>query len=1308
MPRILVALFTALLIALAPLNLSAYSSSQSATGSTDGAARTFNFTSLPAASGTVTVSVFVRGDFNSSSEYVDVFVDGTDVGNADGTSQYNSNSNCLQGTTNFTVPASYVADGSLSVLVDATSAVNYSPCEPWTYTVTVSYTSNTAPSISNVGNQSINEDSTGTVGFTVSDSEDSNSSLSVTATSSNTSVIANGGLSISGTGSNRTLTMNPVANASGQSTITLTVTDSVGATDTDTFTLTVNAVNDPPVADAGGPYTGNEGSAISLDGSGSSDIDDTITTWDWDCDNDGVFEVTSSSATGAACTFDDDGSYPVVLRVTDAAGGQSGHSTTTATVGNLAPSVSINGSPSGNEGSSITIVSSATDPSSVDAAALVYSWSISDPAGNVVQSGSGPGITFTPDDDGTWQASVTVTDPQGATATDTVSVPVANVDPTIGISGSPTLNEGDAGSWTLSPADVSTVDASNLSTAWTITDSGGSSVANGTGTAVAWTPADDGTYTLDATVTDPQGATGTASLGLTVANVAPTATASGPTTGDEGTLASFSVAPGDVGATDAANLTIAWDLTDAAGTSLATGNAASFDWTPADDGTYTATVVVTDPQGATATDSVGITVANVAPEITSFTGPATGDEGSVLSFAATVDDVGTGDLGDLVLTWDWGDGSATETGLNPDHTWADDGTYTVTVTLDDQDGGTDSETMTVTVDNVAPVIDTTPSATASESVLYSYAPTVTDPGDEVFTWSISASAPPSMTIDPATGQLDWTPDYADALVGSYAIVLTVDDGDGGTDAQSWTVYVDVLDADADGLPDGWELANGLDPTDPNDATADPDADGLDNTEELAAGQDPNSYDGPDAPTLVDPIAGVEVDTDTPDLLWDDATDPQNDVLTYDVEIYSDAAMTTLVASATGIAAGGSGQSTWKVDTLLAENAEHWWRARADDGWVAGPWTTEDSFVVNAINEEPDVPVLTAPIGGTTAASATPTLQWSEAADIDGDAVTYDVEVLDSEGNLVAATTEVAGDGVAAEWTVDVTLDEDATYSWTARAVDEHGLAGDWAVEETFFLSTDNAPPSDPVFVQPLDGDVISEVSPVLIASQSTDPEGGTVEYVFEVDSLPTFDSADFATATTTDPVWDLEADGIVLAEDAESFARVRSIDEGGVSSATNTIVFFVSASNNAPEVPVLSAPEDGAEVTSTPILVVEDPEDPEGDVVYIEFAVATDAELTDVVTGIEEVIVAGTGTTEWLVPTRLEGTHYWTARAVDANGAASDWATPWSFVAPGGEAEVPPPPPEETGCDCESSVARGSASLVWLLLVPVLAIRRRR
>jgi hypothetical protein len=49
-----------------------------------------------------------------------------------------------------------------------------------------------------------------------------------------------------------------------------------------------------------------------------------------------------------------------------------------------------------------------------------------------------------------------------------------------------------------------------------------------------------------------------------------------------------------------------------------------------------------------------------------------------------------------------------------------------------------------------------------------------------------------------------------------------------------------LDRDGDGMPDGWELAHGLNPSDPADAALDKDGDGMSNLAEYRAGSDPDS------------------------------------------------------------------------------------------------------------------------------------------------------------------------------------------------------------------------------------------------------------------------------------------------------------------------------------------------------------------------------------------------------------------------------------------------------------------------------------
>lgn len=66
------------------------------------------------------------------------------------------------------------------------------------------------------------------------------------------------------------------------------------------------------------------------------------------------------------------------------------------------------------------------------------------------------------------------------------------------------------------------------------------------------------------------------------------------------------------------------------------------------------------------------------------------------------------------------------------------------------------------------------------------------------------------------------------------------DGDGIADDEDPNPY--NPDADSDGMPDGWEMEHGFNPSDPSDAAADADGDGLTNLEEYLGGTNPNNPD----------------------------------------------------------------------------------------------------------------------------------------------------------------------------------------------------------------------------------------------------------------------------------------------------------------------------------------------------------------------------------------------------------------------------------------------------------------------------------
>jgi len=127
----------------------------------------------------------------------------------------------------------------------------------------------------------------------------------------------------------------------GDFTVTLTVSDGNGGSNSKTTTATISEVNDLPIADAGGPYTGVTGLTITFDASNSSDYDnldgttanDQVLSYSWD-----FGDKTTSSLQNPTHSYSTAGTYTVTLTITDA-DGASDETTTTATISEPSPSV---------------------------------------------------------------------------------------------------------------------------------------------------------------------------------------------------------------------------------------------------------------------------------------------------------------------------------------------------------------------------------------------------------------------------------------------------------------------------------------------------------------------------------------------------------------------------------------------------------------------------------------------------------------------------------------------------------------------------------------------------------------------------------------------------------------------------------------------------------------------------------------------------------------------------------------------------------------------------------------------------------
>jgi VCBS repeat-containing protein len=117
------------------------------------------------------------------------------------------------------------------------------------------------------------------------------------------------------------------------------------------------------------------------------------------------------------------------------------------------------------------------------------------------------------------------------------------------------------------------------------------------------------------------------------------------------------------------------------------------------------------------------------------------------------------------------------------------GSDSFTYLANDGFGDSNLATVTITVHplNDAPIIGSTPPVDATENQLYSYDADAQDPdaGDTV-TYFLDV-APAGMTIDPATGLIQWTP--SSGQLGDHSVTVRASDMAGASDTQSWTISV---------------------------------------------------------------------------------------------------------------------------------------------------------------------------------------------------------------------------------------------------------------------------------------------------------------------------------------------------------------------------------------------------------------------------------------------------------------------------------------------------------------------------------------
>jgi PKD repeat protein len=377
--------------------------------------------------------------------------------------------------------------------------------------------------------------------------------------------------------------------SAGSYEVSLTVETDGGTTEQTTRTVTVGATS-PTASFTYSPSSPATGESVSFDGSGSSDPDGSIASYEWDFDGDGTTDATGATASNA---FGSTGSYDVTLTVTDDSG-NAATKTRTVSVSGGSPTASFTYSPS-NPSTDETVSFDGSGSSDSDGTITSYEWDFN---GDGTTNATGETATTSYSEDGSKTVTLTLTDDSGKTDSVRKTVSVANDAPTADFSYSPSNPDTqDTISFTASASDS---DGSISSYTWDFDDGGTTDDATGSSTSNSY--GDDGSYDVTMTVTDDDGATTTVTKTVQVDNAGPTA--------------DFTYSPSKPRAGDTTSF-------DGSGSSDVDGSIVSYEWDFGDGttrsgetpthtydskGEYTVTLTVTDDDGATATTSETVKV----------------------------------------------------------------------------------------------------------------------------------------------------------------------------------------------------------------------------------------------------------------------------------------------------------------------------------------------------------------------------------------------------------------------------------------------------------------------------------------------------------------------------------------------------------------------------------------------------------------------------------------------------------------------------------------------------------------------------
>ena len=599
----------------------------------------------------------------------------------------------------------------------------------------------------------------------------------------------------------RTFTWTPTYEQSGVYVVDFILDDGAGGVDREAVTITVRHVDRPPVIAKIPDQTVDEGQLLTINVTGEDpdkEDQDKISFKMENLPEGATFDPTTQTFSWTP-NYDQSGVYSGI-RAIMIAGKLSDTTTFTITVNHVnRPPVMAEVAPQTvKETETLTFTVSGSDPDKEDAGKLTF-YATNLPDGATFDAATQT-FSWTPtyEQAGTYTVTFGVKDPAGLTDETQTTITVENVNrpPVLAEVGTIQGKENETITFTLSASDPDKEDAGKLTfRAENMPD--GATLDSKSGV-FQWVPTYEqaGTYTpvfivSDGDLSDSSQAT------IVVENVnrPPVIAEIGPQEVDENSPLKFTVQASDPDKEDAGKLQLsASALPEGATFDPATGQ---FQWTPTFEqaGEYTVTFTVQDAEGATASQSVTITVHNVnrPPQLAEIA-PQTVKENEPLTVTFTATDPDNEDAGKLTFQATPMPEGAQLDAASGQFQWTPNfeqaGKYDLTVTVRDPGGATDSKPFTITVENVnrPPAISVKSEYKVKEGEPLEFTVAGNDPdaGDKL---TFSASGlPPGATFDAASGVFRWTPGSNDQ--GSYTVEFAVKDAAGASATATVTIVVE--------------------------------------------------------------------------------------------------------------------------------------------------------------------------------------------------------------------------------------------------------------------------------------------------------------------------------------------------------------------------------------------------------------------------------------------------------------------------------------------------------------------------------------